>query len=72
MLRKDVYPYKYVDDWEKFAETLLPEKEDFYSYLGMDDITDAVYALVKKVCENFKITNLEQYHNLYVQGDTLF
>ena len=30
LLRKGVYPYEYVDDWEKFNETSLPEKEDFY------------------------------------------
>ena len=29
LLQKGVYPYKYMDDWEKFDETLLPEKEDF-------------------------------------------
>ena len=27
LLRKSVYPYKYVDDWEKFNETTLPEKK---------------------------------------------
>ena len=32
---------KYINDWEKFNETLLLEKEDFYSHLNMEDITDA-------------------------------
>ena len=41
MLEKGVYPYKYTDDWEKFNEMPLPEKEDFYSHLNMKDITDA-------------------------------
>ena len=40
-LKKSVYPYKYLDDWEKFNETSLPEKEDFHSHLNMEDITDA-------------------------------
>ena len=40
MLWKGVYPYEYMDDWEKFNETSLPEKEDFYSHLNMEDITD--------------------------------
>ena len=35
-----VYPSEYMDDWEKFNETLLTEKEDFYSHLNMEDITD--------------------------------
>ena len=38
LLRKGVYPYEYVDDWENFNETWLPEKEDFYSHLNMEDI----------------------------------
>ena len=45
--RKGVCPYEYMDDWEKFNETSLPEKEDFYSYLNMEGITNADYALAK-------------------------
>ena len=30
-----------MDDWEKINETLLPEKEEFYSNLNIEDITDA-------------------------------
>ena len=40
LLRKDIYPYEYIDDWEKFNETTLLEKEEFYSDLNMEDITD--------------------------------
>ena len=71
MLQKGVYPYEYMDDWEKFNETSLPEKEDFYSNLNMDHITDADYAQAKRVCKDFETTNLEVYHDLYVQSDTL-
>ena len=35
LLRKGVYPYEYMDSWEIFNETLLPDKEDFYSNLNM-------------------------------------
>ena len=49
----------YLDDWEKFNEILLPEKEDSYSHLNMEDITDADYPHAKKVCKDFKIRNLE-------------
>ena len=38
-----------MDGWEKFNETSLPEKEDFYSHLNMEDITDADYALTKRL-----------------------
>ena len=59
LLRKDVYLYEYMDDWEKFNETSLPEKEDFYSHLNMEDNTDADYAHTKRVCKDFEIRNLE-------------
>ena len=29
LLRKGVYPFEYMDDWEKFNETTLPEKKSF-------------------------------------------
>ena len=32
LLQKDVYPYEYMDDWEKPDETSLPEKGDLYSH----------------------------------------
>ena len=41
LLRKGVYPYEYMDDWEKFNEIKLPEKEEFYSNLNLEDIRDA-------------------------------
>ena len=37
LLWKGVYPYEYMDDWEKSNKTTLPEKEDFYSHLNMED-----------------------------------
>ena len=43
LLQKGVYPYEYINDWEKFNEISLYEKEDFYSDLNMEDITDADY-----------------------------
>ena len=39
-LRKGDYPYEYMDSWERFGETSLPIKEDFYSSLNIEDITD--------------------------------
>ena len=60
-----------MDDWEKFNETSLPEKEDFYSHLNMEDITDADYVHAKKVSKDFEIKDLGEHHDLYVQGLTL-
>ena len=54
LLRKGVYPYEYMDEWEKFSETTLPEKEEIYGNLSMEDITDADYMHAKRVFEDFK------------------
>ena len=70
LLRKGGYPYEYMDDWEKFNETTLPEKEEFYSNLNMEDITDADYMHAKRVCKVFEIKNLGEYHDLHLKGDT--
>ena len=43
-----------MDDWEKFDETSLPEKEDFYSHLNMEDISDKDYMDTKTVCKDFE------------------
>ena len=61
-----------MDDWEKLNEISLPEKEDFYSHLNMEDITDADYVHAKRVCNEFEIKHLREYHDLYVQRDTLW
>ena len=70
-LKKVVYPYEYMGEWEKFNETTLPEKEEFYSNLNMEDITDADYMHVKRVCKGFEITNLGEYYDLYLKNDKL-
>ena len=70
-LRKCVYPYDYMNDLEKFNETQLPEKEDFYSHLNMEDITDVDYAHTKRVSKDFEMKNLGEYNDLYFQGNTL-
>ena len=69
LLRKGVYPYEYMDSWNRFKEELLPDKEYFYSELNKEHITDEDYAHAQKVWDTFNIKNLE-YHDLYVQSDT--
>ena len=49
---------------------MLPEKEYFYNHLNMEDITDADYECAKRVCKDFKIKILGEYHDLNVQSDT--
>ena len=71
MLRKGAYPYEYMDNWERFNETLLPSKESFYSNLNMENIDDIDYKHGNNVFKRFKLNNLGEYHDLYVQSDTL-
>ena len=69
LLKKGGNPYEYMDDWEKFNKTLLPEKEEFYSNLNMKDITDADYMHAKLI--NFEIKNVGEYHDLHLKIDIL-
>ena len=71
LLRKGIYPHEYMDDWEKFQETTLLEKKDFYSSLNLEDITDADYMKAKRVCKNFEIKNLGEYYDLYLKTDVI-
>ena len=58
LLRKCVYPYEYMDSWEKFSEISLPSKGDFYSNLNMEDISDIDYRRANNVFKGFKLDNL--------------
>ena len=49
-----------MDDLEKFNETLLLEKKDFYSHLNVEDITDAYYTHAKRVFKDFEIKKLKR------------
>ena len=60
-----------MDNWERFDETSLPNKASFYSNLDMENIDDVDYRRCNNVFKRFKLKNLGEYHDLYVQSDTL-
>ena len=60
-----------MDSWEKFNETTLPNKKDFYSKLYLKNIADKDYIHAQKVFKEFEIKHLGEYDDLYVQSDTL-
>ena len=66
LLRKGVYPYEYMDNWERFNGTSLPNKESFYSKLNVENIEDIDYSHGNNVFKIFKLNNLGEYHDLYV------
>ena len=71
LLKKGIYPYEYMDSFERFDETQLPEKEKFFSSLSGKGITDEEYAHAQKVWETFGCRTLGDYHDLYVTTDVV-
>ena len=69
LLVKGVYPYEYMNSWERFDETSLPPKKHFYSELTLEDITEKDYNHDQKVFEEY-CTDMGDYHVSYVQTDT--
>ena len=70
MVKKGVYPYDYMDSFEKFKEQ-LPSKEDFYSILNDKNIEDEDYQHAQNVWNTFNIKNMGEYHDLYLASDIL-
>ena len=70
-MQKGVYPHEHMDDWEKNKETSLPEK-DFYSHLNIEDLINAHYTHATRVCKDFEITNLGEYHDLHDQNESSY
>ena len=68
---KGVYPYDYVSSLEKLSETQLPTKEEFYSHLNDEDISDDDYQHALNVWNTFKCKSIRDYHNLYLKSDVL-
>ena len=71
MTRKGIYPYDYMDSFDKFNKTELPTKEEFYSQLSDEHISDEDYTHAKKVWNTFKLQTMGEYHNLYLKSDIL-
>lgn len=70
-LRKGVYCYDYVDSWEKYEETQLPDRSNFFNKLTSESITNEDYNHALKVWEKFGIKNLGEYTELYLKCDVL-
>ena len=71
LTRKGVYPYEYINSWDRFNKTQLPPISAFYSNLNMSSISEDDYQHVQKVWEEFGIHNLEDYHDLYLRTDVV-
>ena len=71
MTRKGVYPYDYMDSFDKFNKTELPTKEEFYSILIDEHISNEDYTHAQNVWNTFKLQTMGEYHNLYLKSDIL-
>ena len=69
--RKGVFPYEYMDSFNRYKETKLPPKEAFYSSLNNKLITDQDYEYAQKVWNHYNIQNLQEYAELYLKTDIL-
>ena len=71
LLRKGVFPYDYVTKLEKLSKTQLPPKEEFYSKLNDEDISDEDYQHAINVWSTFRCQTIRDYHDLYLKPDVL-
>ena len=69
--RKGVYPYEYMNSFDRFAETSLPPKEAFYSTLTEKHISDDDYKFAQSVWDHFKMQTMADYHDHYLKTDTI-
>ena len=70
MARKGVYPYDYMDSFDKF-NCQLPTKEDFYSILNDEHISNEDYNHTQNVWNTFCLKTMGEYHDLYLKSDIL-
>ena len=71
LTEKEVYPYDYVSSVEKFSETQLPPKSEFYSKLNDEVISDSDYPHAFNVWNTFNCKTIRDYHDLYLKSDVL-
>ena len=69
--RKGVYPYDYMDSFQRFEETELPTQEQFYNLLNDSSISDEDYQHAQNVWKTFNMKNMGDYHDLYLKSDVL-
>lgn len=69
--RKGVFPYEYIDSYEKLNERMLPSQEDFYSMLTESNVSDEDYIHAQNVWQKFGLQTLGEYSDLYLKTDVL-
>ena len=63
LTRKGLYPYEYMDSWDRLNETSLPPFEKICSKLNGTGISEDDYEHATKVWKEFSLHNLGEYHD---------
>ena len=71
LTRKGIYPYSYMDSFEKFDEQSLPSREEFYNELTRKHISEKDYTFINELWKTFQLKNLGELHDLYMETDDL-
>ena len=71
LLKKGIYPYEYMNDWEKFKEESLPSIENFKNTLRQEKCSEQDYSHASNVWKIFKCKTIQDYHDLYLETDVL-
>ena len=76
--RKHAYSYEWVDSYEKFKHSSVPEKKYFYSSLrdgkrsrSDGHISDEQYQHLQNVCDIFNFNTFKDFHYHYLKKDVL-
>ena len=69
--QKGIYPYDYMNSYDKFEETSFPSQKDCYSQLNKESISDTDYKHALNVWKQLNINNMGEYHDLYLATDVL-
>lgn len=72
MKRKGIYPYDYMSSFEKFDDKQLPSKEDFYSILNNEHISDEDYEHAQNIWKTFNLKAMGEDHDLYLKSEFFF
>ena len=69
--RERVYPYDYMDNFNRFDESRLPSQDAFFSKLSDSPCSDKEYAHATQVWTSFECESMADYHEIYLKYDVL-
>ncbi len=71
MLQKGVYPYDYINTFERLHQKDLPTIEQFNSRLLNEECIEVEFARAQQVWNEFHCRTFLEYHNIYLKADVL-